>query len=275
MVTIAVILTCFNRKAKTLQCLDHLYKQSGIGTQFKFDVYLVDDGSTDGTAEAVNKAFREVNIIQGNGNLYWNGGMHLAWKTAVAAKHHDFYLWINDDTFIFPNATQEVLECYAAAGQEAIICGSTCTEKTKEFSYGGRTKQDKIILPNGQLQECYIMNGNFVLISDKITKSVGIIDPIFPHAMGDHDYGLRAIKKGFKIFVTGDYIGYCELHDKIANWCNPAVPLKKRIKALYSPLGNHPNQFFIYENRHYGFFRAAFHYLTIHLRVIIPSLWKQ
>lgn len=273
MKTIAVLLTCFNRKAKTLQCLDHLYKQSGLGTQFKLAVYLVDDGSTDGTSEAVRQQFPEVNIIKGDGNLYWNGGMHLAWKTAVETRHHDFYLWLNDDTFIFPDAVQEMLECYALGG-EAVICGSTCTQAKKEFSYGGRTKDDKIILPNGQLQECYIMNGNFVLVSDHITQNIGIIDPIFPHCMGDHDYGLRAIKHGYKVFVTRKYIGTCEVHEKIANWCNPAVPLKKRIKALYSPLGNHPTYFFVYERRHFGVVQAVFHYFTVHLRVLIPSLWK-
>jgi GT2 family glycosyltransferase len=273
MINIAVVLTCFNRKAKTLQCLETLYKQTGLGKQFGLDIYLVDDGSTDGTSEAVRNQFKDVIVIKGSGNLYWNGGMHKAWKTAVETKHHDFYLWLNDDTFLFPNATQEMLDCYSLAG-EGIICGSTCTEKTREFSYGGRTKNDEVIIPNNQIQECYIMNGNFVLISHRITKDVGIIDPIFPHAMGDHDYGLRAIKKGYKIFITRDYIGFCEKHEKVANWCNPDVPLKKRIKALYSPLGNHPNYFFIYENRHFGFATAVKHYLSIHLRVLIPSLWK-
>jgi GT2 family glycosyltransferase len=273
MKTIAVVLTCFNRKAKTVQCLDHLFRQAGIGKDFLLEVYLVDDGSTDGTSEEVNKRFPDVNIIKGNGELYWNGGMHLAWKTAVERKHHDFYLWLNDDTFVFPDAVQEMLACYDLGG-EAIICGSTSTEKTKEFSYGGRTMDEKILIPNGQLQQCQIMNGNFVLISNAITKEVGIIDPIFPHSMGDHDYGLRAIKKGFKILITRKYIGSCEKHEKLANWCNPDVPLKKRWKALYSPLGNHPHYFFIYENRHYGFLTAAKHFLTIHLRALVPSLWK-
>src|SRR5688572_10790388 len=178
MKTIAVVLTCFNRRAKTVQCLEHLFKQAGIEKQFTLNTYLVDDGSTDGTSEEVSKRFPSVNIIKGNGELYWNGGMHLAWKTAVEKKRHDFYLWLNDDTFIFPDAIQEMLACYALAG-EAIICGSTSTEKTKEFSYGGRTMDEKVLIPNGQLQECHIMNGNFVLISDAITKIVGIIDPIF------------------------------------------------------------------------------------------------
>ena len=50
---IATLLTCHNRKEKTLKCLNsitaqHIPKQVG-----KIDVFLVDDGSTDGTSEAV------------------------------------------------------------------------------------------------------------------------------------------------------------------------------------------------------------------------------
>src|SRR5688572_24473530 len=161
MTTIGVVLTCFNRKAKTLQCLDHLFRQEGMGTHFNLDVYLVDDGSTDGTSEAVSERFKKVNIIKGTGSLYWNGGMHRAWAEAVKAKPHDFYLWLNDDTFLFTNAVNEMLDCYALAG-DAVICGSTCTAMTKDFSYGGRTRDEKILVPNGKLQACEIMNGNFV-----------------------------------------------------------------------------------------------------------------
>jgi GT2 family glycosyltransferase len=89
---IAVLLTCHNRKDKTVQCITALYSQSGLGKFFIIEVFLVDDASTDGTAEAINSQFQEVNIIQGNGNLFWNRGMHFAWQTAATTKDYDYYL---------------------------------------------------------------------------------------------------------------------------------------------------------------------------------------
>lgn len=51
------------------------------------------------------------------------------------------------------------------------------------------------------------------------------------------------------------------------------VSLKKRIKHLYSASsGCYPPEFFVYDKRHYGLFSACFHYFTIHLRVMLPSL---
>lgn len=79
---IAVLLTCHNRREKTLSCLQSLFGAT-MPEGYKTEVFLVDDGSTDGTGEAVEKCFPQVTVIQGDGNLYWNKGMNLAWKNAV------------------------------------------------------------------------------------------------------------------------------------------------------------------------------------------------
>ena len=49
---LAVLLTCHNRKDKTLACLESFYlAEKPVG--YTFDIFLVDDGSTDGTNNAV------------------------------------------------------------------------------------------------------------------------------------------------------------------------------------------------------------------------------
>ena len=78
---IAVLLTCHNRSEKTTACLHSLF-QCYLPSDFVLDVFLVDDGSTDGTAELVTEKFPKVIIIHGDGNLFWNRGMHLAWSYA-------------------------------------------------------------------------------------------------------------------------------------------------------------------------------------------------
>lgn len=107
MQTIAVLLTVFNRKDKTLKCLQHLFNQLPI-EGYSIDVYLTDDGCTDGTPEAVKEQYPQVNIIHGDGNLFWNRGMYTAWEKA-AQKGYDFYLWLNDDTILLPNALSKLL----------------------------------------------------------------------------------------------------------------------------------------------------------------------
>ena len=272
---IAVLLTCFNRKKKTITCLEALFSAQ-LPPEHKLNVFLVDDGSNDGTGEAVKKNYPQVNVIPGNGNLFWNRGMHLAWETATQNNDYDFYLWLNDDTVLFPNALDTVLKNAEMKANKAIICGTTLSNDLKKYTYGGKSLSLNLISPKKPIQECHIINGNFVLIPREVYKEVGLIDPIFRHSIGDHDYGLRANKFGFRSYVASKAIGTCERHDKLAKWCLPETKLPDRIKSLYSPLGNsHPYYFFIYEKRHFGISVAIKHFITIHTRLLFPSLWKQ
>jgi glycosyltransferase involved in cell wall biosynthesis len=52
---IAVLMTCFNRKEKTLCCIESLFAQENMPT---FDLYVCDDASTDGTSEAILEMIR-------------------------------------------------------------------------------------------------------------------------------------------------------------------------------------------------------------------------
>ena len=41
--------------------------------------------------------YPNVNLIQGNGKLFWAGGMRLGWRTALKSKEYDAFLLLNDD----------------------------------------------------------------------------------------------------------------------------------------------------------------------------------
>lgn len=271
---IAVLLTCHNRKDKTLECLHALYAQQGLVTDFFIEVFLVDDASTDGGAAAIKIQFPLVNIIQGNGNLYWNKGMRLAWQTAAATKKYDFYLWLNDDTFLFDHAIKTLLNGAQLSDLKSAICGSTFSLEKNVISYGGFSKDKIMLKPNGKLQEVYAFNGNCVLIPHYVFNTIGLLDKRFPHAIGDFEYALRIRKFNLESFISEDYIGTCEGNEKLPLWCSPLVPLNKRIENLYSPLGNsHPYYYFLFEYKYFGILTSVKHFLTIHLRLLFPKLW--
>lgn len=270
---IAVLITCYNRKEKTLSCLQALFAQKDLDKEYIFEVYLVDDGSTDGTSEAILTHFPEVNIIQGTGNLYWNRGMYLAWKTAADTKDFDYFLWLNDDTFLVENAFEILMK---EKFPNAIVCGTTKSEISKKATYGGYiTHQRNLLVPNGEFKQSDYCNGNCVLIPRTIFNKVGNIDPIFQHALGDFDYSLRARKSGFNIMVAPAYIGFCETHDSAPKWRSNSLNVLERLKNLYSPLsGCYPPEFFIFDRRHNGLFISCLHFLTIHVRCLFPGLWR-
>lgn len=273
MITVAVLITCFNRKEKTLACLESLYKCI-LTTGCSFEVFLVDDGSTDGTSEAVLTRYTNINLIKGDGNLFWNNGMRLAWETANKGNEFDFYLWLNDDTILFDFSIEILLEKAILTNREHILVGSTLSRNLEHTTYSGFQYYDKKLIPNGNWQNCDYFNGNIVLIPNFVFKKNGYLDKRFRHALGDFDYGMRAGKLGLIHLLSPVPLGICDEHLNDPIWRNLDYSLFQRLRHLYSPLGNNPNEFFIIDNRQYGFMKAIIHYFTIHLRTLFPNLWK-
>ena len=102
--------------------------------------------------------------------------------------------------------------------------------------------------PNNSIQEGNMLNGNLVLISKKVFNSLGNLSNNYTHAMGDHDYGLRAIEKGIKLITTRFYIATCASNKGTPNWCNPNISLVKRWSALNSPLGLNLKEYRLFKN---------------------------
>ena len=271
MQTIAVLLTVHNRKEKTLQCLESLYAQQPV-EKASIHVYLTDDGCTDGTPEAVTSLYPQVHIIHGDGTLFWNRGMYTAWKEA-AKRNYDFYLWLNDDTYVYPRMLVSLLQASREKNDKAIIVGATQSADHRQATYGGRLFNGQIPIPNGDLVSITYFNGNIVLVPRHVFKQLGNLDYYFTHSKGDFDYGMRAHKVGIEMYQTGTYLGECESHETLDKWCNPHVPFKQRWKMLHHPNGMPPKETFHLEKRHFGIGIALFHYFTIHLRCLFPSIW--
>lgn len=241
---IAALLTCYNRKQKTLACLEALFKQE-LPAEVDITAYLVDDASTDGTAEAVQQTYPRVKIFYGNGNLFWNGGMHLAFSKA-SEDDPEYYLWLNDDTILFPAALNTLLktsQSLAKNGEEnAIVAGSTRDPETGQTTYGGVVRNNPIhpfrfglIEPSKDPQSCDTMHGNCVLIPRRVFQKVGNLDPAFYHYVGDWDYGLRARKKGCSIWITPDHLGTCSLNPQVTQVA--ASDLNEGLEKMSKPKG--------------------------------------
>ena len=142
---IAVLLSWFNRKQKTLACLEALFNQA-LPANVDISAYIVDDACTDGTSHAVRQTYPQVKIFSGDGNLFWNGGMHGAFS--AMKDDPDYYLWLNDDTIIYPETLTVLLETSYKLSEKgetkAIVGGSTCDHETGQTTYGGVVRNNPL-----------------------------------------------------------------------------------------------------------------------------------
>jgi GT2 family glycosyltransferase len=273
---IAVLITCHNRRQTTLACLAGLFTQD-LPSHVSLSTYLVDDGSTDRTSEAVSETYPEVKIISGDGSLYWNGGMRVAFEEALKS-NYDYYLWLNDDTTLYPEAIAQLLTTYAglteAEKELAIVVGGTCDPEIGEATYGGLVRNSswhplkfRVVPPDGEVKRCDTMSGNCVLIPRVVTQTLGNLESAFIHSKGDWDYGLRLGKKGGAVWLAPQYIGTCQEHLPNTNcWDNPDLTLRERVNMVLDPRCLPIGEWRLLLQRHAGVF-WPFYWLSPYLRL--------
>lgn len=281
---IAALLTCHNRREKTLSCLVSLLRDSTV-PGVDVSVILVDDGCTDGTAEAVRQAFPAVEIVVGDGKLYWNGGMRRAIERA-RTDTYDAHLWLNDDTVLASGALVRMVETYQAMSKAAlrpvIVVGTTRDSRSNVTTYGGCRRltnwhplKFETIDPTDNPQRCDTFNGNCVLIPTAVVEVLGNLDPSFAHAMGDTDYGLRAVAAGFQCWVAPDYVGVCVIdHPVKGTFRDTQLGLRERWRHMMSPKGIPPRAWRALTRKHGGHLWFVF-WVWPYLRVVVEGTFMR
>ncbi|MBL8324583.1 MAG: glycosyltransferase family 2 protein [Rubrivivax sp.] len=277
---IVAVLTCFNRKALTLACLEALTCTAGRAGA-ELEVILVDDASPDGTAAAVRERFPWVAVIAGSGSLFWNRGMHQGFALALE-RPADFYLWLNDDTHLVPDALRSLLAQAAALRHShrspVIVVGATAERDSGRVSYGGRVAGSRwrpfnyhLVHDPARPVPCEAIEGNCVLIPHDAAMRVGNLDPVFEHAMGDTDYGLRARRLGVPAYVAAGVVGHCSPNPLGGSYFDTSLPLARRWKLIRGRKGL-PVRSWLHFCRRHGGAAWPLHFAWPYAKVLLTSV---
>ncbi|WP_256010002.1 glycosyltransferase family 2 protein [Desertivirga xinjiangensis] len=271
---LGILLTTFNRKQKTLSCLNSIYRQK-LPANVSFDIHLTDDGSADRTAEAVKFHYPAVHVYHGTGSLFWAGGMRNSWRKALAGDY-DYYLLLNDDTVLKDGALTTLLQYNENSASPAICVGATCDENGK-ITYGGKKLRSRLFLKSQTIHsdsdflDCDLGNANIMLVPAEVVRKIGILSDSFTHGIADYDYTLKAKKAGFKVVTAPGFLGTC-IHDHGKNWKTSDVSLKDRIKYLMSPKGLAYHEYLGFIKYHFPlYYPAAF--CKLWLKTFFPVIW--
>lgn len=261
-IKIEVVTPVHNRKELTLNCLRSLAAadQSGLDLH----VIVVDDGSTDGTADALRSEFPEVEIVSGEGNLWYTGGMNAG--LAAALKHDpDYVLAINNDSEFDPSFLQNMIA--TAEDNARSVVGAVLVnwdDRTSIFQvapkwnvwWGGMrhwVKQTTNTLPRGPWKVELIV-GNCVLFPAEAIREVGLMDAKHLPQFGDAEYTPRMRKAGWTLLIDPQARVFCKPNDVpermrempagslVSNmFLNPHHPHSLR-RRLYMSVGSAPNK---------------------------------
>jgi len=276
---IAVLLTTFNRKQKTLACLNSLSRQK-LPENVVLDIHLTDDSSSDGTAEAVKYYYPEANVYQGNGSLFWAGGMRNSWHRALG-KGYDYFLLLNDDTVLTETALTTLLSPDVSSGGQhtAAICIGSTADTEGRITYGGRKVKSKIFMNSVRVysetdySDCDLGNANIMLVPSAIVRKIGILANDFTHGIADYDFTLKAKEAGFRVLVAPGILGMC-IHDHDKNWKSSEVSLRDRINYLKSPKGLAYNEYLTFIRSHFPFYYPSA-FFKLWMKTLCPVLWDK
>jgi len=204
---LAIVIPVYNRRDFTRKCLEFLRNQ----TVRDFQTIVVDDGSTDGTAEMIQRDFPEVMLAFGDGCLWWTGATNLGTKLALEAGA-GYVMTLNDDTVPGPTFVEEMMAA-SRTNPRALIGAYSVDVSTGRPIFGGSrvswaTASDHDLLtdprnPRAGLVEVTHCPGRGLLIPAAAFRQIGLFDAVhLPHYLADFDFTHRARRFGFPIFCN-------------------------------------------------------------------------
>jgi GT2 family glycosyltransferase len=231
-----IVIPVHNRREFTLACLRHLHHTRVLAWM---RTIVVDDGSTDGTLQAIRQEFPGVAFVRGDGNLWWTGaiakGMHDAMQRGAS---HIF--WLNDDTPPAAGALELLLQEVSQGG--GIAGGVSYLPGEDAPAYGGYRRgfwrlRDGLD-PKAQTISCDALNGNLVCMSREVVEQIGYPDGAgMPHGYGDFDYTLRASSRGISVRLVGTAraAAHPNLSTNYRSWLLSDVRLREVWRGLVRP----------------------------------------
>lgn len=230
-----IIILNYNGKEDTLECLESLQYLDYDNVRLT----LVDNGSSDGTVDAVAAKYPEVNLIKSPENLRFAGGNNLALQNTID-ENFDYALLLNNDTTVksdFLNKLVEAAESDPAIGLAAgkmyyydhpntiWFAGGKSNVHFAFMRHIGIGKEDDGSFDD--IREVTFLNGACLLIKCDALKRIGLLDEEFFLYGEDLDFGIRAQKAGFKLHYQPDSI----IWHKISKSTPPVKKLMYRYKS--------------------------------------------
>ena len=209
---VTIVILNWNRVGDTLECLDSLARMD----YSSFSIVVVDNGSTDGSPEAIERWGREhlpLTLIRNAENRGFVRGSNQGMRHALTTDTEYVFL-LNNDTVVEPDALSLLVATAERSGDigmagpkiyqhgKRLVLDSAGTRTIPWLAQGfliGHGEED-----HGQYDnpgEMPYVTGTALLVKRSVLEKVGLMDEDYFCYFDDFDWGLKARKAGFRLLL--------------------------------------------------------------------------
>lgn len=225
---LSIIIVSWNVKDRLRDNLRSIFYSSI--SKSNFEVFVVDNNSSDGTVELVRREFPEVILIENKDNL----GFAKANNQALKQARGDYFLLLNPDMKVFPDTLDKMLG-WMKTNQQVSVAGCHLIDELGEIVKHVRRfptfiDQLAIVLKMPHLFPTVLSNylrndfdysvaakvdsvrGGFFMLRKETLEKIGLLDERFFVWFEEVDYCRRVSQAGGEVWYTPtvkciDYVG--------------------------------------------------------------------
>jgi GT2 family glycosyltransferase len=219
-ISLSICIVTYQARDYLRDCLNSLYAHAPNG---EYEIIVVDNHSTDGTIETLERQFPQVQLIKNPTNNGFTAPMNQALRQAQG----QYLLQLNPDTIVHDQALNQLIQ-FMQSHPKVGICGpkvlNTDGSLQKPCRRGESTPWAVItyflglssLFPKSKLFGGYLMNyldedeinevdgvaGSCMLLRREVIDQIGYLDERFFAYQEDADFCFQARQAGWKVYYV-------------------------------------------------------------------------
>lgn len=229
---VLVIIVTYNAMHWAKRCFDSL-----LQSKEPVDVFVIDNGSTDGTQAYIQNNYPFVHFEQSQTNDGFGKANNKGLRYAFKGDYEYAYL-LNQDAWIFPDTISKLLDVQRSNPEYAILSpmqmqanmeflDDNFIEFTCCFSSNKKLFSDLFADRRNELYEVDFVMAAHWLMDLSIVRKVGIFSPSFPHYREDNNLISRIKYHGYKVGIV---LSSLAVHDRE----NREITIQKEMHFHYT-----------------------------------------
>ncbi len=217
---VIIIVLAWNRLSDTLECLDSVKKIA----YRNYEVIVVDNGSTDGSAETIAARYPDIILLNNECNLGYAAGNNRGIEKALSIGC-DYVFLLNNDTTLDAAGLDELIKTaesdsrIGAAGPKIYLYqdpsvvwyagGDICFREAISVTRGWFKRDHPSYDRPGEVS---FITGCAMVVKRKTIEAVGLLDKEYGSYLEDTDWCRRMSHKGFKLA----YVPAAKVYHKVS-----------------------------------------------------------